>query len=278
MQKIKRAAIIYKRDCELAKDLAAVMAAWLKEKIADVVPAEAGEENAWADAPVDLAITLGGDGTILGVARRLAGSGTPIFGVNFGNVGFLTSADPEDWRPRLEDVLAGRTKPRPSAIIRWELWRDNAPNHKGVAINDIVISRYRLARLVNLRVTLNGVDMGLTRGDGALVHTPLGSAGYNASAGGCLVHPSLRVLGVTPLNPYAPDILPLIVPAETEIELSPAQNSAPTYLTIDGQYGFKLENGDLARARGEADAALFYADDRHFYQRTRDRAVTKKLD
>lgn len=269
MKNGERAVIIYKRNCPGAKKIAGEAAGLFHARGTPARVWEAGEEPANFAVGARLAFVAGGDGTILGVARKLAGRRVPVFGVNYGKVGFLACCQPRDWRAFLLDALNGELEFRESPILRWEILGDRGGRKKGVAINDVVISRSKLARLVNVSVKFNGRETGTFRGDGALVHTPAGSSGYNVSAGGSVVSPGVDCLGFTPICPFPPGFAPLILPARTVIELAPVQNSSPCYLTADGQYGRKLEINDVVKIRGESGGALFYGDQAIFYSKLR---------
>ncbi len=245
---------------------------WLAERGLDARLCEAGAEGASA-AGADVArpsrcvIVLGGDGTILGVARRFAFSGVPLFGINFGRVGFLTNADPGNWRERLATALAPETPGRSCLALRWQIFRSGRLLTAGVAINDVVVGRGALARLTGIHVTLDGCDMGVLRCDGLLCCTPMGSSGYSDSAGGPILHPGMNAVGLTPICPYPGSASPLVLPGGVVCRLGIAA-STEAWLTVDGQEGQVLQGGDEVVVSGVEDGVRFLGGAR-FFERLR---------
>lgn len=217
--------------------------------------------------PTRCVIVLGGDGTILGVARRFAFSGVPLFGINFGRVGFLTNADPDNWQERLAIALAPDVPRRSCLVLRWQLFRSGRLLTEGVAINDVVVGRGALARLVELHVLLDECDMGILRCDGLLCCTPVGSSGYSDSAGGPILHPCMDAVGVTPICPCPGSASSLVLPGRMVCRVGIAA-SAEAYLTVDGQEGHVLGGGDEIVVSGVPDGVRFLGGVR-FFERLR---------
>lgn len=236
--------------------------------------AEAGEDVSLR--PSRCVIVLGGDGTILGVARRFAFSGVPLFGINFGRVGFLTSADPANWQERLERALAPGAPVRRCHVLRWGLRRCGMVVAQGVAINDVVIGRGALARLVGLSVALDGCSMGILRCDGLVCATPVGSSGYSASAGGPIIHPGMDAIGLTPICPCPGSVAPLVLPARVACVVG-ITASAEAWLTVDGQEGQALMGGDEVTLAGAPDGVRFLGAMR-FFERLRVRGFALDAD
>ncbi len=246
--------------------------AWLAGRGLDARLCEAGAECASAESadvarPPRCVIVLGGDGTILGVARRFAFSGVPLFGINFGRVGFLTNAEPCNWRQRLETALAPETPGRSCLALRWRILRSDRTLAEGVAVNDVVVGRGALARLTGIHVVLDGCDMGILRCDGLLCCTPVGSSGYSASAGGPILHPGMDAVGLTPICPYPGSASPLVLPGGVVCRLGVAA-STEAWLTVDGQEGQMLEGGDEVVLSGVPDGVRFLGGAR-FFERLR---------
>lgn len=245
---------------------------WLAERGLDARLCEAGGEGASA-AGTDVArpsrcvVVLGGDGTILGVARRFAFSGVPLFGINFGRVGFLTNADPGNWRERLATALAPETPGRSCLALRWQILRSGRLLTAGVAINDVVVGRGALARLMGIHVALDGCQMGILRCDGLLCCTPVGSSGYSDSAGGPILHPGMNAVGLTPICPYPGSASPLVLPGGVVCRLGIAA-STEAWLTVDGQEGQVLQGGDEVVVSGVEDGVRFLGGAR-FFERLR---------
>ena len=257
--------VVFKARHARAHALGHEVVAWLRARGLAARLCEAGDEA--AARPALCVIVLGGDGTILGVARRFAFSTVPLFGINFGRVGFLTSADPANWQERLESALADTGAPRSCLALRWRIIRRGELFSEGVAINDAVVARGGLARLVGLRVRLDGCDMGTLRCDGLLCCTPLGSSGYSASAGGSILHPCMDAVGLTPLCPYPDSASPLVLPGSVVCRVG-VTASAEAWLTIDGQEGQPLEGGDEVVVSGARDGVRFLGHVR-FFERLR---------
>lgn len=189
-----------------------------------------------------LIICLGGDGTLLGAGRLTAGKRIPILGINCGHVGYLCSATPDNWEKELSRVLDGR-KTSFYIGLKWSFLQGNEILAVGCAVNDLVICHGSLARMITLNVKINAKAFAPLRGDGLICYTPLGSSGYNLSAGGPLLAPELKNLGLTPICPYSLSFHPLIAPENSIIEISADENRFPVYVTIDGQEGMEMKKG-----------------------------------
>lgn len=255
-----------------ARALGREVLVWLANRGLDARLCEAGAEGASAaladmGRPSRCVIVLGGDGTILGVARRFAFSGVPLFGINFGRVGFLTNADPGNWRERLATALAPETPGRSCLALRWRIFRSGRLLAEGVAVNDVVVGRGALARLTGIHVALDGCDMGILRCDGLLCCTPVGSSGYSDSAGGPILHPCMDAVGLTPICPYPGSASPLVLPGGVVCRLGIAA-STEAWLTVDGQEGQMLRGGDEVAVSGMPDGVRFLGGAR-FFERLR---------
>jgi NAD+ kinase len=194
----------------------------------------------------DCVIVLGGDGTMLSVARKVNGLGIPMLGINLGNVGFLTETTPQHWQQTLEDLFAGRLSVSSRAVLEYGVFRDNDSGVvcSGKAFNDLVVNRGALARLINLKVSYGEQCLGTVRSDGLIVSTPTGSTGYCVSAGGPLVYPDLDVFVLTPICPFLDTFAPLVLPFNEPLCITVEPNNSDVYLTLDGQKGFGLATGD----------------------------------
>ncbi len=264
--------LVTKHGHAAASRLAETMRDWLHERGARAVlldhPAtdSAGAETLRLTAgEADVAVVLGGDGTFIGVARRLAGSGIRLMGVNFGRVGFLTDVPAGAWRPAFEAVLAGRLEQADRMLLTWEVERAGRIILSGHAVNDVVVGRGSLARVATLRLGVSEcgpdavpvADLGWIRADGIIVASPLGSSAYALSAGGPLVHPDISALLVTAIAPFLGSMPPLLVPGTARVHLECGSGSfaSDTCLTVDGQEGHVLEPGDRVTVGG-LDGAL----------------------
>ena len=239
--------LVYKARHEKAAALAQEAAQWLRQNGHDVagVICAGTDTPAYATTPLDFVVVFGGDGTMLGVARRLVGRNVPVLGINFGRIGFLTDAQPEQWREKLEESLTGMEPVRSCMALQWTLTRKGEQIASGCAVNDVVLSRGSLSRLVLFDVYIAGERLGSLRGDGMIIATPVGSSGYSVSAGGSLLHPSMEAVAITPICPFLNTISPMVFPGDTECRFQILQGSTDCYLNVAGQEGQQLELGDI---------------------------------
>jgi NAD+ kinase len=217
----------------------------------------------------DLVLVLGGDGTLLSVARA-APSSTPLLGVNLGLLGFLAGLAQKEVLGRLGDVLAGRF--REDRRRRMDVVISRGPHHgKYRVLNDAVLNREALARISTFMVALDGRPVAEFRADGVIVSTPTGSTAYNLSAGGPILHPALPAIVITPICPHTLAQRPLVVPASTRIRLKvlgPERRDGGVYLTLDGQEGFPVLAGSPVDIRSSASSVTLLrpAESDHFDQ------------
>jgi NAD+ kinase len=163
------------------------------------------------------AIVMGGDGTMLGIARQLAPYEVPLIGINQGRLGFMTDIPIERMIPVLDDILHGKTKAEKRTLLEGRVMRDGVMITCGLAVNDVVVARGAGAGMVELKVTVDGHFMYNQRSDGLIIATPTGSTAYALSAGGPLLHPSLSGIGLVPIAPHALSNRPIVVPDSSEI-------------------------------------------------------------
>lgn len=219
--------------------------AWVDALIADL--AKAGfnvsvvprDDAAAAERMVkatDIVLAFGGDGTFLAAARLAAPCGKPVLGVNLGTLGFLAEYEQSDWPAALADLVAGRLKTEPRMMLRCELNDQDL----GWALNDVVINKGALARMITVDLRVNGEAVARFRADGLIVATPVGSTAYNLSAGGPIVYPHTDVIAITPICPHHLNVRPLIVSPDAVIELDIENPAEACHLTLDGQVGHPL--------------------------------------
>ena len=194
-----------------------------------------------------------------------------LFGINFGRVGFLTDAQPDHWEERLKVCLRDDPPLRACLALRWKLTRDGRLEAGGAAVNDVVLSRGSLSRLVCVHITVDGQRMGLLRSDGLILSTPVGSSGYSVSAGGPLLYPGRNAVAMTPICPFLNTISPMVFPGATVCHLRIEPGSTDCYITVDGQEGQQLEIGDLVEVTGVPAAVRFMGDEISFFERLRTR-------
>jgi NAD+ kinase len=163
------------------------------------------------------AIVMGGDGTMLGIARQLAPYDVPLIGINQGRLGFMTDIPIERMLPVLDEILQGKAKAEKRSLLEGRVLRDGATITCGLAVNDVVVARGAGAGMVELKVTVDGHFMYNQRSDGLIVATPTGSTAYALSAGGPLLHPTLNGIALVPIAPHALSNRPIVVPDSSQI-------------------------------------------------------------
>lgn len=199
---------------------------------------------------IDLAISLGGDGTLLRTARFIDGAAVPILGVNLGRLGFLTSCSAEEFPAALETVMRGEYELDTRMALHGEARRANGETiEKWRALNDLVMHKGGFARMLSVRVRVDAELLGEYTADGIVVSSPTGSTAYSLSAGGPLITPSLDSLIVTPVSAHALAIRAIVVPPTAEIVLDAVEGPDHVLVTADGQSGARLAHGDRLLVR-----------------------------
>jgi NAD+ kinase len=202
------------------------------------------ELPAWGPA---LVIVLGGDGTLLSVARAFAATGTPILSVNLGFLGFLTEVRLADLYSTLEGWCAGCHQLDARAMLHADLWRDGAVNSSYEALNEIVVSKGDIARMGEFAVELDGKRVARFRADGVIVSTPTGSTAYTLAANGPILTPDVDALVVTPICPHLLTLRPIVVRGDASLTVRIEGIPNQALLTVDGQQAFELRLGDEVR-------------------------------
>jgi NAD+ kinase len=192
----------------------------------------------------DLVVVLGGDGTLLAAARALGGRPIPLFPVNLGNLGFLTAITMEELYPELERALKGEYRVAGRRMLRCELHRGDRMVGQYEALNDVVLTKGSLARMIEVEARVDRHFVCTYRADGLIVSTPTGSTAYSLSAGGPIVFPSVAALLITPICPHMLTNRPVLVPDKSVIEITSRTVADNAYLTIDGQVGEPIELRD----------------------------------
>ena len=252
---MQQVAIIYKSRTPAARQEAEKLSSWLKQKGLGSYLREAGyflpnTENAvevGGMEPCSLAVVLGGDGTMLGAVRALVGAGlenSPILGVNLGGLGFLTALSPEEMLPAMERVLAGEFVTQPRMMLSAQVVRQKKVVRRFLALNDMVINKAALARIIELSILVNEEALTTFRADGLIFSTPTGSTAYNLSAGGPICQPDLECIVLTPICSFALTNRPLALSPQAEISFTVGPRTLETTLTCDGQVGLELMAGD----------------------------------
>jgi len=222
-------------------------------------------------AQVDLAVVLGGDGTLLSMAKAIAESGrdVPILAVNFGSLGFLTETTRPEIHQALEAVINDRATHDLRMMLRTTAARKGAAILSHVALNDVVFTRTALSRMIELSVSVGDQFVTAVKADGLIVATPTGSTAYNLAAGGPIVHPSMDAFVLTPIAPHMLTNRPIVIPTEREVRVRSTSSNAgdEVYVTVDGQTGFGLQEGDeIAIAKSERPLRLIRSTTRSYFE------------
>jgi NAD+ kinase len=201
-------------------------------------------------ARVDLAVVLGGDGTLLAVARAIGDRAVPILGVNLGTMGFLSGTARDELFPALDEIFAGRFRVETHMRLDVTVERGGEQLGRYLALNDAVIARTALSRMIDLETRADGVEVTTYHADGLIVATPTGSSAYSLSAGGPLVLPGLEAIVLTPICPHTLSQRPLVLPQGCEIEiLVRERRGGEVHVTVDGQVGCELRDDNRVRVR-----------------------------
>ena len=202
-------------------------------------------------AQVDLLVVLGGDGTLLGVARSIADAGVsadiPVLAVNFGSLGFLTEVTLPELYRALESVLDGTAGIDERQMLRSTVIRDGQIITDRVVLNDIVIGKAALSNIIELTISMGDQFVTCLRADGLIVSSPTGSTAYSMAAGGPIVHPLVDALLLTPIAPHTLTNRPIVIPSNTAVRVAPALDGphCSAYASFDGQSGLELAPGDV---------------------------------
>jgi NAD+ kinase len=254
---MKTIGILYNPRPERALPLAGVIALWLKQqgleaKIATTY--QAAKSSFLQEA--DLLVTLGGDGSILRVARAAAPYGAPILGINLGRVGFLTEAEPDRWKDVLARALAGDYWIEERMMLQVTASRGEEELVQAEALNDVVVGRGERARVVHLRAEVDGGFLASYAADGLIVATPTGSTAYALAAGGPILPPELRNIVLVPAAPHLSMERPVVLSEGATVRIVVA-GRRPAVLAVDGEVKAELVDGDEARVGASSHTARF---------------------
>jgi NAD+ kinase len=278
---MKRIGIIAKQNSPEALALIRNLAEWLSPKEIEVY-VEKGVEEVLAppvsgagvtpverrDIPplVEMIVVLGGDGTLLGVARQVAEYRVPILGVNLGGLGFLTEIALEELYQVLEKVIEGDYRVEEREILHIAVIRKGKQMAEYIVLNDAVINKGALARIIDIETTINGEPLATFKADGLIISTPTGSTAYNLSAGGPIVYPTLHCIIITPICSHTLTNRPVVIPDEVRIQAVLKTKQEEVILTLDGQQGFPLEFDDVVEVKkSDTRILLVKSPHRHFF-------------
>jgi NAD+ kinase len=247
--------------CKRQKEDAASLAARIIERYGKKIDVFVDEESArllsyskqleveHVGEGASLVVVLGGDGTLLSVARNLKGRDVPILGVNLGGLGFLTEISPEEFPEMLEKVIGGDFDISRRIMLDVTVKRNENEMFDFAVLNDAVITKDALARIIDIETYVNGEYLTTFKSDGLIFSTPTGSTGYSLAAGGPILYPSMKNIIVTPICPHMLTNRPIILPEKVTIKSILKAKDEKVVLTLDGQIGFPLEFGDETMVR-----------------------------
>ncbi|RIV22993.1 NAD(+)/NADH kinase [Alicyclobacillaceae bacterium I2511] len=228
--------------------------------------APANASNGVDISSCELAFVLGGDGTLLGAARRFSTFGIPLLGINLGHLGFLTEATPEELAETVARVVDHNYDLEERLMLETVVTRADKEVHRAVALNDVGVGKGSFARLVVVETYVDDVYVDTYRGDGVIVSTPTGSTAYSLSSGGPIVVPHLQVILITPICPHTLFSRPCVIDCSQTVRLHVHATHNDLGMTVDGQEGFKLFPGDVVEVhRSTIQTTLVRWRDRDFF-------------
>jgi NAD+ kinase len=287
-REITRVGIVAKRGLHAAADHLDRLASWLRAQRIEpffdtdtsTLTNAAGETRSRDDLPrdVDLVVVMGGDGTLLSMATRtaLAGRDTPILGVNFGSLGFLTETRIDELYTVLESVLEGEATFDDRALLAADAYRAREHFDSRIVLNDVVFTKAALSRIIELSISVGADLVTKVKADGLIVATATGSTAYNLAAGGPIIHPRADAIVLTPIAPHTLTNRPIVIPGSEIIEIRPqvVTGVEDIYVTYDGQSGYPLQQDDVIRVRrSERKLRLVKAPARSYFELLREKLM-----
>ncbi len=261
------------------KDAAPVLSQlvkWLKEKGAE--PLMDQETAGLIDAKIqytrqdiaslsEFVIVLGGDGTLLNVARVIGERGTPILGVNLGSLGFLTEVTLEEMYQLLEEILKGEVIIDERGMLETSIQRGGKDVARYSVLNDVVINKSAIARMILMETRVDGRYLNTYRADGLIISTPTGSTAYSLSAGGPIIYPTVGAISISPICPHTLTNRPIVVPDNVTVDVTLLTEHEDVLVTLDGQEGFKIEYMDTVSVRkAKGTTKLILSPKKDYYQ------------
>ncbi len=274
MDTIQKIGIFSKQKPDISQKILLELTSWLKERKYEILmaPKTAGIIGETSNltkeeipSKADLIIVLGGDGTLLSVARLTHPFDVPILAVNLGSLGFLTEVSLPDMYGTLEQVLKGESVSERRMLLNACLLREGTTVQNDFALNDVAINKSS-ARIVNLEVHANGQYMTSYRADGLIIATPTGSTAYSLSAGGPIIHPSMNALLLSPICPFTLTNRPIVIPNQSVLQVK-LITEEEVVVTLDGQTGYTMFRGDVLEVKqGPTPVSLIQAKGKNYYQ------------
>jgi len=262
-REIKCVGVVVKPNHREAWQTACELSGWLEQRGIDLI-GKPHEESEKFDAPncgtervdaekfqaqADLIVVLGGDGTMISTARLIGNREVLVLGINYGSLGYLTEFRIEEMFGALEAILEGNYAIDRRVMLEVEHFRDGEILESGRVLNDVVINKAALARIIEIEVELDNLFVNSFRADGLIVSTPTGSTAYNLSAGGPIIYPSMNAVVLTPICPFTLTNRPIVVPDTAAINLHLKNENEGVVITLDGQIGYQMKTGDTVLIR-----------------------------
>ena len=279
--KVKKIGVFCKPKAPSAIDILGRLIPWLRKQnyhvfldtdTAAIINETSSYEKREIPQQADLLIVLGGDGTLLGVARAAHPYNVPILAVNLGSLGFLAEISIEELYPVLENILAGKFEIENRMLLNACVWRNGEKVEDHNVLNDIVINKSVVARVINLQVLVNGQYMTSYRADGLIIATPTGSTAYSLSAGGPIIHPSMHTLVLSPICPLMLTNRSILIPDQSKIQVKLAAEYDDVRITLDGQDGYDMKAEDILEIKKtKTTLQLIRGPNKNYYQILRDK-------
>ncbi len=278
---MKRVGIICKAGRPEPIEILGGLLPWLREKGAEVFidleTARSLNVKGYPRTEVPLlseaVVVFGGDGTMLSVARIACEREIPILGVNLGGLGFITEVQRTDVRDAIEAILSGQSAVEERLMLAARVHRHGEKISEYTALNDVVINKGALARIIEMETLIDGMHVTSFRADGLIAATPTGSTAYNLSAGGPILYPTMDCVILTPICPHTLTNRPIVLPDDVRIEITLKSPAEDVFLTLDGQVGFSLRQGDIiVIEKSPFKTRLLIPHERNYFQ-----VLTKKL-
>ena len=280
-EKAKKIGVFCKPKAPSATDILGRLIPWLRKQnyhifldtgTAAIINETSSYEKREISQQADLLIVLGGDGTLLSVARAAHPHNIPILAVNLGSLGFLAEVSIDELYPTLENILAGKFEIENRMLLNACIWRNGEKVEDHNVLNDVVINKGAVARIISLQVLVNGQYMTSYRADGLIIATPTGSTAYSLSAGGPIIHPSMHTLVLSPICPFTLTNRSILIPDQSIIQVKLAAEYDDVRVTLDGQEGYDMRAGDILKIKKtKTSLQLIRGPNKNYYQILRDK-------
>jgi len=278
---MKKIGVIVKSQHPMSRDALSGVKDWLTARgievlldaaMAKIVGASSDMTPQEVVAQADMVVVMGGDGTLLAVARLIGERDIPILGVNFGGLGFLTDITFEELYPTLEAILAGDFRTEERFKIDIDLVRGGKVVETHTGLNDVVINRGHLARMLNLKISVDDIFVTNYRADGLIISTPTGSTAYSLAAAGPIIYPTTEAIVLAPICPHNLTNRPIVLPDKVSVQVALNTREEDVMVTVDGQVGFPLYHGDqIAVRKSLSKTTIVQSFKKNYYQVLREK-------